>query len=96
MNNKSRKIILEYKTQIIVLLFSILALIVSILVIKDLIKIENGNVYVDKSKIFRKSEFSALIFLLAGLFFSYMAIFVISLTFELLTIKIHLFQIIFL
>ena len=71
MDKESRKIILEYKTQIIVLLFSIIAIIVSILVVIDLIKIENGNIYINKEKLLKKSEISALIFLLGTLYFSY-------------------------
>jgi sorbitol-specific phosphotransferase system component IIC len=71
MNKESRKIILEYKTQIIVLLFSILAIIVSIIVLKGLIKIEEGYIYVDKKRLSKQSEFSSLIFLFGTLYFTY-------------------------
>lgn len=71
MNEDSRKIILEYKTQIIVLLFSIIAIIISIIVINDLIKIEKGDSNIDTNKVTKKSELSSLLFLLTSLFFAY-------------------------
>ena len=74
MDNESRKIISEYKAQIVCLLFSLFAVIVSIVIVKDLIDIEKGIKTRKQAQINKKSEIVALIVLVISIYFTYTSI----------------------
>lgn len=73
MNDESRRIISQYKTQIIVLLFTLVSVIISILVVIDLIKVEKGVLPKNFYKTRYKSRASSLIVLLSAFYLTYSA-----------------------
>lgn len=75
MNEEARETIKQYKTQIIAVIFTILALFISIYVLADLIRVAKGEDptgNLQKGAI-QKSEISSLIILIVTLYFAYAA-----------------------
>lgn len=73
MNEESRRIIRQYKTQIIVLLFTFISVILSYMVVIDLIKVEKGELKKNSYKTKLKSKIAALLVIISAFYFAYSA-----------------------